>query len=295
MSTLKGKFYITSKNRVLRYELKPNISVGHISVNSDGFRAKEYSIPKPKGTFRIILLGDSEAFSQSLSLNDTFAKKLESRINEICKDRVFEILNMGVEGYNTIQELEFLKYKALKYQPDSVILYYCFNDPDYPEYYFKKNFFTSNFLTIRYTQYRFKKMLVKRDRRLKNIKSEEDNFRYLYTHETWEYTKDAILELSELSKKQKFKFVLVITPEVSSAVYNFTDKYPYWYINGKIASLKNENVEVIDPTYFLKEQNSNPLDLVMSPEDRHKNAKYNSLIASYISDELITRKIISCK
>lgn len=173
MSALKGELYMTSKNHILRYELKPNVVYGQVAINSDGFRGKDYPIVKSENTFRIIVLGDSEAFSVSLPLEDTVPGKLESILKATCKGVNFEVLNMGVQGYNTIQELEMLRYKGLKYNPGLVILYYTFNDPDCPEYYFKKNFLNRNFLAAKYIQYRIKKALVKRDRRLKHVISEE--------------------------------------------------------------------------------------------------------------------------
>lgn len=295
MSALKGELYMTSKNHILRYELKPNTTVGQAAINSDGLRDKEYARDKPEGVFRIIVLGDSETFSASLPLEDTMPKKLEYVLNENCQGQKFEVLNMGVQGYNTIQELEMLRYKGLKYNPDLVILYYTFNDPDYPEYYFKKNFFNRNFQTVKYFQYRIKKALVKRDRKLKNIVSEEDNFRYLYTHGSWDYTKEAILEIYSLSRQLGFKFLLVVNPEVSSEVLNFKDGYPYWYINEKLTSLNKDNIEVIDPTYFLKIKDYRVLDLVLDSQDRHKNAKAIAIITSYLIEELIKKRIIPCK
>jgi len=39
-----------------------------------------------------------------------------------------EVFNMGVTGYQTVQEVETLRTKGLKYQPDIVILTVCLND-----------------------------------------------------------------------------------------------------------------------------------------------------------------------
>ncbi|RKY31182.1 MAG: hypothetical protein DRP74_05370 [Candidatus Omnitrophota bacterium] len=294
MSALKGELYKVSKNRILRYELRPNAVQGRVHINSDGFRDKDYSLVKPQGVFRIIVLGDSEAFSQSLALEDTMPKKLEVELNKNCLGLDFEVLNMGVEGYNTIQEWEFLKVKGLKYNPDLVILYYTFNDPDYPEYYFKKNFFNRYFLTIRYFQYRLKKALIRRDRRIKGIKSEKENFEYLYSTSAWDHSKEAILKISALADENKFQFAIVVNPEMSSAVLNFRDGYPYWYINEKLKELEKNNIAVIDPTYLFKEKDSKVLDLVIGPHDRYKNAEANSNIAEYILKEFYRRRIINC-
>ncbi len=43
----------------------------------------------------------------------------------------FEIVNAGIPGYTTYQELEFLKIYGLEMNPDMVILGFVFNDVYY--------------------------------------------------------------------------------------------------------------------------------------------------------------------
>jgi lysophospholipase L1-like esterase len=38
------------------------------------------------------------------------------------------VLNFSVSGYDTVQEVEFLEEKALRYDPDLVLVAYCLND-----------------------------------------------------------------------------------------------------------------------------------------------------------------------
>ena len=297
MSTLKGQLYVSSKDVNLRYELKPNAKVGFVTINSEGFRDNEYSRSKDEGTMRVIILGDSETFGKSMKLEDTFPKKLQYSLNGKCPRKKIEVLNMGVEGYNTIQEYEFLKVKGLDYNPDLVLLYYCLNDTDKPEYYFKKNFLNTHFLLPRYIQYRVKKFLVKRDKKMKGVKNEAETFRYLYdSSDSWHYTTKAILDIKHLSEKYNFKFAVVVVAEMSSLVLDFRDNYPYGYINDMLADFcHNNGIMVIDPTVYLREKNYNPMDLVLGPEDRHKNPFANSIIAGYVAGELLKKRVIECR
>ena len=83
---------------------------------------------------------------------------------------------------------------------------------------------------------------------------------------------------------------------MSSLVLDFRDNYPYGYINEMLADFCRDNgLTVIDPLDYLKERNYNPLDLVIGFEDRHKNPAGNSIIASYVADELLKRKVILCQ
>jgi hypothetical protein len=122
--------YRKSSNPYLRYELVPGAKSADVSINSDGFRGKDYSIEKSQIFFRIIMLGDSEIFSIRLFQTDTLPAQLENLLNQNSRRFRYEVLNFGVEGYNTFQELEMLKSKGLKYKPDLIILNYVLNDPE---------------------------------------------------------------------------------------------------------------------------------------------------------------------
>jgi len=131
---ISAKGLIFSTNPDLRYTLKPGgilkSLTTKITINDDGYRGKIYN-PEKLNTdvVRILCLGDSIALGLYLEDEETFCSQLETRLNS---DRLFgkrwEVINFGVPGYNTINEIELLKVKGLKYKPDLVILQYCFND-----------------------------------------------------------------------------------------------------------------------------------------------------------------------
>jgi hypothetical protein len=97
------------------------------TTNSAGLRgAKEYAPIKPAGTYRIIVLGDSVALGHGVGDEETFAALLERALTPI---RPTEVLNLGVSGYGTAEELIQLRHVGLSYQPDLVVLAYFPNDP----------------------------------------------------------------------------------------------------------------------------------------------------------------------
>ena len=112
----------------LKYELTPGAS-GRIwgtdlRINSQGFRGPEPS--SNRSTQRVIVLGDSIAFGNNLPLEDTFSFQLQQRL--VSQGRDVEILNFGVGGYDTLQEVALLEIRGLKYHPDLVVVAYCLND-----------------------------------------------------------------------------------------------------------------------------------------------------------------------
>ena len=97
-------------------------------VNSLGLRNREVG-PKKEATFRILFLGDS-LMGGNTSSGKTFTEVLEHRLNVHSSNRSisYEVINAGVAGYTTYQELEFLKIYGLEMEPDLVILGFVFND-----------------------------------------------------------------------------------------------------------------------------------------------------------------------
>lgn len=92
-----------------------------VRINSQGFRGPERSEVKDKNVFRIAVLGDSYVEAFQVQEEETFCALIEKRLEPNCSKQV-EVLNFGVSGYGTTKELLTLKYRALDYSPDLVIL-----------------------------------------------------------------------------------------------------------------------------------------------------------------------------
>jgi len=91
-------------------------------INSQGLRDVEYQPNKRIDTFRIAIVGDSFVEGVGVEVEDTFAKKLEARLNQSKGDHNYEVLNAGTAAYSPLLEYLVLKNTVLKYNPDLVIL-----------------------------------------------------------------------------------------------------------------------------------------------------------------------------
>jgi len=112
------------RDRLLFWRLQSNESE---DVNAKGYRGTIRSYDKPKGVFRIILIGDSCAYGIMTKNQDTYAYLLEKKLNSLHQG-IFEVINAGVPGYSSLQGLRYLRNELIKYHPDMVLVGFGFND-----------------------------------------------------------------------------------------------------------------------------------------------------------------------
>jgi hypothetical protein len=104
-------------------------AVVRVKINAAGMRDdREHEIAKAAGVYRVAILGDSFAEAMQVPLERTFSKLLERDL-AACRGGPVEVLNFGVQGYGTAQELLMWRLKAARYKPDAaVLLFYTGND-----------------------------------------------------------------------------------------------------------------------------------------------------------------------
>lgn len=232
----------------LIFNLKPNMDFRYVvfllngsnytysvTTNSEGFRDRNFSVIKPKNTFRIAVLGDSIAFGESQNLNQTFTKYLE---NVLKGDKIdIEVINMAVSAYTTSQEVEFFKLKGLKYKPELVIVAFCLNDPHAPTNIFEGlnqgdepskeckidmiqmriPCFIENILKKSRIIYSSKEVIKKLILNTYSHKKESESYLNIYdsyykNESNFEYVSSAFEELNKLSQENNFSVMVVVFP-----------------------------------------------------------------------------------
>ncbi len=128
-------------NDRIGYELKPLARVKTVDdqgkpvweqVTRDGFRGPERTLPKPRGIYRILVVGDSVAQGFGVSYNHSWPKFLEDSLNRRAAGgdarRRYEVINAGIGGYVSWQTLVRLEDRGLKYEPELVLVLVGWND-----------------------------------------------------------------------------------------------------------------------------------------------------------------------
>jgi hypothetical protein len=119
--TQRTPLHITVDSPVL-YALNPE----HPEISSQGVRDDEVAVPKPEGTFRILILGDSVPYGPAVSRDDAFPDRLEDLLRGY--GETVDVINAGVAGYSPYNELHYYLIRGRAFEPDIVIVAFCMND-----------------------------------------------------------------------------------------------------------------------------------------------------------------------
>jgi lysophospholipase L1-like esterase len=96
-------------------------------INAQGMRAeRDFAYTKPAGVRRIVCLGDSFTAGYEVQQEETFASVLERELAE--RGQQVEVLNAGVSGFSTAEEVLYLERELWRYEPDVVLLSFFAND-----------------------------------------------------------------------------------------------------------------------------------------------------------------------
>lgn len=102
-----------------------------VRINRYGHHDDDFPVEKPSGELRGLLLGDSITMGEGVTREEAFASQLEGLLAARGKPGSYQMINAGVNGYTTFQELGALK-RSLAFQPDFVVLGFCLNDVTEP-------------------------------------------------------------------------------------------------------------------------------------------------------------------
>jgi lysophospholipase L1-like esterase len=126
-----GGMFTRDSDERLRYRLTPGFDMtldgDRYRVSSPGFRGSEIRAQTGRPPSRIVVLGDSFAFGLGVDEDETFPAQLETLLAASAGQPV-EILNLGVPGYHTGQELAWRERAGLPRAPALVVLLYYGND-----------------------------------------------------------------------------------------------------------------------------------------------------------------------
>jgi len=254
-----------------------------VSINSEGMRDREFSLEKPPGVYRVMMLGDSTTFGWGVRQEDTAAKFLERKLNGALPpgfDHV-EVMNTGVGNYDTVQEVTYYETIGWKYHPDLVVLVFFINDPE-PVPVEKKGFLIDRSYLIAFATNRIDGVM-----RHAGVRPDwKTYYASLYNDDRsgFQACKNALVSLANSTRSHDAKLLMAILPELHQIN---GDSYPFRAAHQKIKDVMSaENVPVLELIDGLKDHGPEE-NLWVTPLDDHPNAKANSLISDQLEQWIL--------
>jgi lysophospholipase L1-like esterase len=295
--------YLSARDTPLRWRFS---SAG--GRNSLGLRNQEVA-PKRPGTLRILFVGDSLVWSGETSSGDLYTKVLEQRLNARSMNKVhFDVINAGIPGYTTYQELEFLKIYGLDMEPDLVVLGFVFNDVYY-KYLHKPtkekvlgrepaahlhHFNTDSFPGLLFARSHLAHQLVSMGEILwKRIVGrpvfpfERRGDIYLaWKHYGWDHARTLIRDMHSLLREQGVPLVVLVFP-VSDQVndeYRNLDQAYVFYPQRKIREICDEyEIPMLDLTEAIYREGG----VKVFRDYLHLNERGNDVVANELQEYLV--------
>jgi hypothetical protein len=118
---------------------RPNTTYGMLKlafaatahINSRGIRGPEFEqVPKP-GIYRILVVSDSGSFGSGVNDGEPLPDQMQAILG---KDK-YEVINLSVAAYTTVQEYLWLTDEGLSYKPNMVILGFAAGNDIQTNYY----------------------------------------------------------------------------------------------------------------------------------------------------------------
>ena len=285
------------------FEHRPNfrgkdIRGNLIQINSRGLRDKEYLIPKPPVAYRILVLGDSVAFGDGIRAEDTFVKKLEESLNPNPAGKTVEVLNAGVRGYNTFQELGLLREMGLKYEPDLVLVAYVLNDAEplhkqagLIDRKYSRLIRIKNFVKQHSYLYAF----LRRNLELARHRVTPGEFLETYDRQFdpdnpgWMASKNSLEEMKILTDAGGIKLLVVVFPRLTGLGSN--QIYPAQKIQDQVVlTARGLGIDTLDILPSLKGYDAESLKLTKT-DTFHLNPRGNQIIAETLATYISARHL----
>ena len=275
-----------------------------MTVNSLGLRGGEASADKPAGTYRILGIGDSFAFGEGVKDKDTFLNRLQLQLNaRPAGNERHQVLNAGVQGYNTRDEVLYLEHRWLALNPDLVLIIFYLNDAYddrailnrgqelgiYSERSggLAQHSYLADFVQHAYDAHRQSKAVEAYYKQHYFTDAEH----FLETPGSydvdWTVSRAALEHAADLCRQRNIKLGLIIFPEL----YNLNGGYPFLGIH-KLVSDYCHRLDIPCLDLLDTFRGHGPETLWVHPSDHHPNETAHALAATAI-ESFVRREFLN--
>lgn len=282
----------------------PGGEITHVT-NSLGFRGPEFPAQKKEQSVRMAFLGDSFTFGEGVRFEDTYPERTAVLLNQkFAREGVlFESLNFGVGGYNTVQEWELLERTVAGFSPDILVVGYALNDAE-PEL-FRMDPATQEWERRQreqvvhegvadlpapgsfWSRARILRCLWRINETRDLSRKMTDFYHALYDADknpAWESNRKSLGEILRVCVDRKVHCYVVLFP----LIYQLNDRYPFREVHARIraevAGRGAGYIHFIDLFDHFKGRRER--DLWVHPTDQHPNEIAHAIAAHVLAERI---------
>jgi GDSL-like Lipase/Acylhydrolase family len=256
------------------YELEPNRTAKFrgqiVTMNSFGMRSPEISREKPNGVKRVAVLGDSYAFGWGVEQERVFSRWMEKDLNAGAPSgQRAEVLNFGVPGYATFQEVAAFYEKGASFNPDVVVVYFIKNDFGLP--FFIKDINNSDKLL---PAPEFDHQQIADDDEV-NLAKRQEMFKALDANR-------ALTDLATYCRDHGIAFFLILHPDESAPKM----RKRLWVLRNKPWKQLIRHLDIADSYQAMIQEAHIPQESLSIPRDHHPGPGAHEAIGKVLAREI---------
>lgn len=226
-------------------------------INSEGFRGDDFDPEDHRK--RVLFVGDSYTFGWAVDQAQVLPATVARVLAKPPYSMAINAYNLGVPGYNTVQEFHLLNHVVDRYAPDLVVLGYVVNDgepqknvPERPSIRYK---YVSSWL-LSYVKEQINYYVYQGEPVLKTgLNLHTDGLAAVQENgPRWGEGRQAFADMVALCNSREVPFMVIIHPAYP---HPFDDRYPFRIIHDEVLRWAEMNgVRAVDMLTYMEGKDS---------------------------------------
>ena len=256
-------------------------------TNSLGFRSPETTRERPDGVFRILGVGDSFTFGTGVRQEHTFLARLDERLAQADGPERYEVLNLGVMGYNTPQEMALLEHVGPDLDAQLVIVCLFLNDMEGGGTHALFNVDAKRSRLARHSKLADRvAWMLQRKRQIADLTASY-HASFATDSAGWLLAQRLLVETRARLEARETKLVLMIFP----VLWDLGESYPFKAVHGTVSEFARENgIPFLDllPAF----EGRNGPELWVHPTNQHPNEEGHAIAGDALYDFLTESSLL---
>jgi len=242
----------------IEYALLPGVSRDNLipktgvtwryAINADGFRGEDFNVESDRA--RVLFLGDSYTFGWAVQQDEVLPLAVERVLARPPFSLDISAYNLGVPGYNTVQESHLLARVVDRYSPALVVLGYVMNDAQPQQNVHERPAVRYQYVSswlLAFIKERINDLFFGGEAVLHtglNVPDTDFLAALRENQPKWVDGQAAFTSMAALCKHRNIPLLLVVFPSYN---YPFDDRYPYRAIHAAVmAWARDQGVDAVD-------------------------------------------------